>query len=66
MSTVREVIEGLTDESLNGEIEPVEGPGWPPPRRYPGRKCLLVILNEEWEHKLYAERDHDALEARSS
>ena len=24
MSTVREVIEGLTDESLNGEIEPVE------------------------------------------
>jgi hypothetical protein len=28
------------------------------------RECLLVILNEEWEHRLYAERDLDALEAR--
>jgi len=27
------------------------------------RECLLVILNEEWEHRLYAERDLDALEA---
>jgi hypothetical protein len=30
------------------------------------RKCLLCILNEEWEHRLYAERDLDTLEARSS
>jgi hypothetical protein len=28
------------------------------------RECLLIILNEEWEHRLYAERDLDALEAR--
>jgi hypothetical protein len=27
------------------------------------RECLLVILNEEWEHRLYAERDLTALEA---
>jgi hypothetical protein len=66
MATVREVIDGLTDESLNGSTEPVEGPGWPEPRSYPVRECLLCILNEEWEHRLYAERDLDVLEARSS
>jgi hypothetical protein len=46
--------------------EPAEGSGWPEPRSYPVRECLLCILNEEWEHRLYAERDLDALEARSS
>jgi hypothetical protein len=63
MSTVRQVIEGLTVESLDSQTVPVEGPGWPPPRSFPVRECLLVILNEEWEHRLYAERDLDALEA---
>jgi hypothetical protein len=66
MSTVRAVIDGLTDESLRGHTEPVEGPGWPEPRSYPVRECLLCILNEEWEHRLYAERDLDALDTRSS
>jgi uncharacterized damage-inducible protein DinB len=62
MATVRQVIEGLTAASLDGSTEPVEGPGWPSPRSYPVRECLLVILNEEWEHRLYAERDLTALE----
>ena len=66
MSTVRQVIEGLTDASLDDRTEPVEGPGWPPPSAFPVRKCLLVILNEEWEHRLYAERDLSALQARST
>lgn len=66
MSTVRQVIESLTDASLDGRTEPVEGPGWPQPRSYPVRECLLVILNEEWEHRLYAERDLDALQARGT
>ena len=64
MSTVREVIAGLTAQSLDAETKPVQGPGWPPPRSFPVRECLLVILNEEWEHRLYSERDLDALEAR--
>ena len=64
MSTVRQVIGSLTSESLDGRTEPVEGPGWPRPRSYPVRECLLCILNEEWEHRLYAERDLDALQAR--
>ena len=64
MSTVGRVIAGLTGQSLNNHTEPVEGPGWPEPRSYPVRECLLVVLNEEWEHRLYAERDLDALEAQ--
>ncbi len=56
LSPVREVIESLTDESLEGHTEPVEGPGYPPPNNYPVRECLSTVLNEEWEHRLYAER----------
>jgi hypothetical protein len=66
MSTVRQVIGDLTDTSLDDHTEPVEGPGWPDPRSYPVRECLLVVLNEEWEHRLYAERDLASLEARRS
>ncbi len=64
LATVRQVIGGLTDASLEEHTEPVEGPGWPEPRSYPVRECLLCVLNEEWEHRLYAERDLDALDAR--
>jgi hypothetical protein len=65
MATVRQVVEGLTQESLAGHTQPVEGPGWPEPRSYPVRECLMVLLSEEWEHRLYAERDLDALEGRT-
>ena len=61
MATVRVVIDGLTADSLSEMTVPVEGPGWPRPMSYPVRECLLVILNEEWEHRLYAERDLDLL-----
>ena len=57
MATVRQVIDNLTESSLNADTVPVEAPGWPEPRAYPVRKCLLIVLNEEWEHRLYAERD---------
>lgn len=63
-STVRQLLDGLTDELLNSDTEPVEGPGWPESRSYPVRQCLLVILNEEWVHRLFAERDLDIIEAR--
>lgn len=63
---MREVIGGLTGASLDARTEPVEGPGWPRPRGYTVRECLLCILNEECEHRLYAERDLDALTAHSA
>ncbi len=66
MATVRQVIDGLTDATLASDTTPVDGPGWPPPRSYPVRQCLLVILNEEWEHRLFAERDLTALEQRET
>jgi hypothetical protein len=43
--------------------EPVTEPGYPEPRSYAVRECLQIVLNEEWEHRLYAERDLDALES---
>ena len=57
MATVRQVIDNLTESFLNADTVPVEAPGWPEPRAYPVRECLLTVLNEEWEHRLYAERD---------
>lgn len=61
MSGVREYLSTLTPERLDSHTDPVEGPGWPPPHRFPVRECLHIILNEEWEHRLYAERDLTAL-----
>jgi hypothetical protein len=63
-ATVRRVIESLTDASLAEDTKAVDAPGWPPPRSFPVRECLLIVLNEEWEHRLYAERDLTALEER--
>jgi hypothetical protein len=62
MAIVREVVDDLTEESLAGDTTPVDGPGWPPAgHSFPVRECLLTVLNEEWEHRLYAERDLDVL-----
>lgn len=63
MATVRSVIDGLTEDSLAAHTEPVDAPGWPPPESFPVSECLLVVLNEEYHHRLFAERDLDALEA---
>jgi hypothetical protein len=59
MATVTAVIGGLTPESLAADTTPVQGdsPGWPPPVSFPVKECLLIVLNEEWEHRRYAERD---------
>jgi hypothetical protein len=64
MATVRRVLAGLTDAELAGWTEPVTEPGYPPPQSYAVRRCLQAILTEEWEHRLFAERDLSALEAR--
>jgi hypothetical protein len=64
MATVREVLASLTDEQLNGSTEPVLAPGYPEPESFAVRRCLGAVLNEEWEHRLFAERDLDLLEAQ--
>jgi hypothetical protein len=65
MRTVRHVVDGLTPDSLAAVTTPVPGPGWPPPESFPVAECLLTVLNEEYHHRLFAERDLDALERRS-
>jgi uncharacterized damage-inducible protein DinB len=66
MSTVAATLGALTDESLAAQTTPVEGPGWPEPKSYPVRQCLRIVLNEEWHHRLYAERDLTVLETQIS
>lgn len=65
MATVRRVLDELTDDRLAEHTEPVEGPSWPPGDSYPVQEALLTVLNEEWLHRLYAERDLDVIEARA-
>ena len=62
MATVRAVLAALTDDQLAGLTQPVTEPGYPEPESFPVSRCLRAILNEEWQHRLYAERDLDALE----
>jgi uncharacterized damage-inducible protein DinB len=65
MALVRGVVDALTDDRLDEVTEPLVGPGWPDEgATFPVRECLLVVLNEEWWHRMYAERDLAVLEAR--
>lgn len=63
MAVVRRYVDNLTEDALNADTTPVPGPGWPPPDNYSVREILLLLLNEEWQHRLYAERDLAVLEA---
>jgi len=39
-------------------------PGYPESMSFPVQRCLGCIVNEEWEHRLFAERDLAVLEER--
>ncbi len=59
---VRNVITALTPEQLDENLTQTE-PGWPQLEDFPLAQCLFIVVNEEWHHRLYAERDLDALTA---
>jgi hypothetical protein len=61
---VRRVMETLTDERLASEVTRTE-PGWPRMENFSLKECLRIVLTEEWEHRLYAERDLTSLEKES-
>ena len=50
---------------LAGPTGPIPPPGYPPAGTYPVRRCLQAVVTEEWEHRLFAERDLAVPEARS-
>jgi hypothetical protein len=60
-AAVRGVIGRLTDEQLATGVTRTE-PGWPQLEDFPFIECLRIVVNEEWEHRLYAERDLTELE----
>ncbi|MFF4190157.1 DinB family protein [Nonomuraea sp. NPDC001831] len=58
---VGRVVASLTPELLASHVTREE-PGWPRLAGFPLNECLHIVLHEEWEHRLYAERDLNALE----
>lgn len=64
LATVRQVMADLTDEKLAGMTEPVMEPGYPESESFEVKRCLQAVVNEEWAHRLFAERDLAVLEAR--
>jgi len=64
MGTYRQVVAELTDEQLASSTTPVLEPGYPASEAYAVSRCLTAILNEEWWHRRFAERDLAVLEAR--
>lgn len=65
MATVRRFVDDLTDEQFAAMTEPVDAPGWPQAISFPVRECLLIVLNEEWHHREFAERDLTVLARRT-
>jgi len=64
MGTMRHLVDNLTEEQLAGHTTPVTEPGYPQPASYPVGEVLATIVNEEWHHHVYANRDLAVLEAR--
>ncbi len=65
MATVRRVVDELTNERLGQMTEPVLEPGYPESKPFAVLRCLSAVVNEEWLHREYAERDLAILERRS-
>jgi uncharacterized damage-inducible protein DinB len=63
VATVHRVVTEVTDAELDEERRSI-GAGHPKAGLWPVRRCLTAVLNEEWRHRDYAERDLAELAAR--
>jgi hypothetical protein len=63
MNAVRATIQGLDARELERICEPPATPGHPA-EAHSVLQCLHIILDEEWEHGRYANRDLEVLFAR--
>lgn len=59
-AVVRRVLDELTQPHIDSKVTMLE-PGWPQIADFPLKECLKIVLNEEWEHRAYAERDLNKL-----
>jgi DinB superfamily/Pentapeptide repeats (8 copies) len=66
MATVARALDELTDEQLDATTQPVLEPGYPASEPFAVRRCFNTVVNEEWLHREYAERDLARLEGRST
>lgn len=65
-ATVRDLLATLTDDRLE-EVVSASGPGWPDPEMEETvGQCLRVVLDEEYHHRLYAERDLTRLQRKTT
>ena len=64
---VQRLLDEMTDERLASEVVCPDAPGWPPAgHAFEVGECLRIVVNEEWHHRLYAERDLDLLATRGT
>jgi DinB family protein/pentapeptide repeat protein len=63
MARVHAIVDKLTEAELERTCNRPPAPGYPEEPRTVGR-CLRVVMDEECEHRRYANRDLAALEAR--
>jgi hypothetical protein len=63
MAEVKAMISALNAQELERVCQPPATPGHPD-HEHSVLECLHVILDEEWEHSRYANRDLDLLSAR--
>lgn len=64
LAIARRFFAGLEDQLLAEEAT-VTGPGYPEAGRYAVPRCLRAVLDEEWWHRRFAERDLTLLESRA-
>jgi uncharacterized damage-inducible protein DinB len=65
VARVRAFFDDLTQEQLDSVVE-FRSAGWPFDEDFPVGPSLATVVNEEWHHRNFAERDLDALISRGT
>ena len=65
VARVRAFLDELTQEQIESTVE-FESESWPFNEAFPVGPCLATVVNEEWHHRNYAERDLDVLITRGT
>ena len=65
VARVRAFLDELTQERIDSIVE-FRSEGWPFNEDFPVGPCLATVVNEEWHHRNFAERDLDELIARGT